>query len=131
MKSVSGHPHIIAAVLLSTLWAALSIDRSGVAASAPQPTITVTNLNDSGAGSLRDAIANANPNDTINVSVTGTITLTSGEIPINKNLTINGPGVANLTISGNNSSRIFFISPGVIGPAGPTVNISDLTISAG
>ena len=71
-------------------------------------TITVTNLNDSGDGSLRKAIADANPNDTINFAVTGTITL-SGELTIDKDLTINGPGAASLAISGNDSSRVFYI----------------------
>lgn len=39
--------------------------------------------------------------------MTGTITLTSGEIQITDSLTISGPGSGALTISGNNSSRIF------------------------
>ena len=43
--------------------------------------------------SLRDAIANAASGETINFSVTGTINLTGlGDLVINKNLTINGPG---------------------------------------
>src|SRR4051794_14027954 len=70
-------------------------------------TITVTNTNDSGAGSLRQAIADAVSGDTINFSVTGTITLTSGQLSIGKNLTIQGPGANLLSISGNNASRVF------------------------
>src|SRR6266550_2142551 len=66
-------------------------------------TITVTSLGDGAANAancpgvncrLRDAIAKAASGDTITFSVTGTITLTSGELVINKNLTINGPGAA-------------------------------------
>ncbi len=56
---------------------------------------------------LRDAIAAAGFGDTINFSLTlpATILLTSGEITLT-NLTLSGPG-ANLTISGNNATRIF------------------------
>ena len=59
-------------------------------------TCTVTNTNDSGTGSLRDAIAMCSSGDTIVFSVTGTITLTSGELVIEKNLTIMGPGAGSL-----------------------------------
>jgi hypothetical protein len=73
-------------------------------------TITVTNNADSGPGSLRDAIAGASSGDIVNFSpaLAGkTITLTSGEIDIETNLSIIGPGPNQLTISGNNASRIF------------------------
>jgi len=74
-------------------------------------TIQVTKTTDSGAGSLRDSIAKAQSGDLIKFSLPSgsTITLTSGEIiiPEGKNLTIDGAGVTNLTISGNNQSRIF------------------------
>ena len=55
-------------------------------------TITVTNTNDNGPGSLRRALTIANDGDTINFAVTGTITLTSGGLPVSKNLAIVGPG---------------------------------------
>ncbi len=73
-------------------------------------TIAVTNTNDSGTGSLRQAIANAAAGDTIAFAsnlANQTITLTTGQLTINKNLTIDGGGAANLTISGNNASRVF------------------------
>ena len=54
--------------------------------------ITVTNTQDSGSGSLRQALANANDGDTIDFAVTGTIGLTSGELLVDKNITISGPG---------------------------------------
>jgi hypothetical protein len=55
-------------------------------------TITVTNTNDSGLGSLRQALADANDGDTIDFSVTGTISLTTGELLVDKSVTISGPG---------------------------------------
>src|SRR5437868_5433807 len=89
-------------------------------------TITVTNTNDSGAGSLRDAIANAISGDTITFAAPGTITLTTGNLVINKNLTITGLGSNNTTISGNTASRVFNITAG-----GFTVNMSGMTIENG
>ena len=88
-------------------------------------THVVTNNNDSGAGSLRQAIADACPGTSITFSlVASQITLTSGEIVINKNLTITGPS-APLTISGNNTNRIFNIQ------TGNSVSISNLTFTSG
>ncbi|MGB7708014.1 MAG: choice-of-anchor Q domain-containing protein, partial [Microcoleus sp.] len=74
-------------------------------------TMTVTNSNDSGAGSLRSAIASAVAGDTIQFAsslANQTITLTSGQLVINKNLTIDAISATNLTISGNNASRVIF-----------------------
>jgi hypothetical protein len=83
------------------LWAGVSFSSAS--------TLTVVNLNDSGAGSLRQLIANANSGDTIVFSngLAGTLTLTSGELLITNNLIINGPGANVLTISGNNTNRVF------------------------
>jgi len=81
-------------------------------------TFTVTSLANSGSGTLRDAISQANFTPgyhTINFSVTGQITLTSGAIDIWYPILISGPGPALLTLSGNNSSRVFNLmgySPG-------------------
>jgi len=88
-------------------------------------TITVTNTNDSGPGSLRQALADANDHDTITFSVTGTIGLTSGELLVNKVITISGPGAASLALDGNGNSRVFHI-----GSRRP-VSISGLTITNG
>ena len=85
-------------------------------------TITVTNTNDSGPGSLRQALRIANDDDTINFAVTGTITLTSGGLPINKNITISGPGPDQLSIDGNQALLVFGIFPD------KTATISGLTI---
>jgi hypothetical protein len=92
----------------------------------PANTIIVTNTNDSGPGSLRDALATANDGDTIDATgVSGTILLTSGELEITDNVTINGPGAGHLAVDGNGQSRGFFIN------AGKTVTISGLTITNG
>ncbi|MDY6804076.1 MAG: hypothetical protein SXA11_09760 [Cyanobacteriota bacterium] len=73
-------------------------------------TLTVSNIDDSGAGSLREAIATANPGDVIKFDASlanKTITLTSGQLEIDKNLTIDGKDARNLSISGDNKYRIF------------------------
>ena len=62
-----------------------------IALSTKAATITVTNTNDSGSGSLRQAIVDASDGDTIDFGVTGTITLTTGELPVYKSISINGP----------------------------------------
>ena len=77
--------------------------------------IVVANNNDVGAGSLRDIIDCAPSGSTITFApaMSGqTIVLLTGEIVINKNLTIIGPGATSLTLSGNNSTRIFHLLSG-------------------
>ena len=88
-------------------------------------TITVTNTNDSGLGSLRQALRTANDGDTINFAVTGTITLTTGGLPVNKSLTISGPGTDQLSIDGNQALLVFGIFPD------KTAMISGLSIRNG
>jgi hypothetical protein len=92
-------------------------------------TLTVLNNFDSGSGSLRDAIAHAKSGDTIQFapSLNGqTITLTSDELAIKNSLDIEGPGADKLTISGNNTFRVFDIVN-----QGLTVTIAGLTITHG
>src|SRR4029077_1654317 len=89
-------------------------------------TITVTNYNDSGPGSLRQALANANNGDTINFAVSGTIILTRGEVLVNKNVTISGPGADQLSI---HSRQVLFDPAAVFHVvSGKTVTISGLTM---
>jgi hypothetical protein len=91
-------------------------------------TLTVLNSADSGAGSLRDTIAAAHSGDQIvfDDSLQGqTITLTSGELAITKSLDIDGLGADQLTVSGNDASRVFRVTSGI------TVEIDDLTITHG
>jgi uncharacterized repeat protein (TIGR01451 family) len=77
---------------------------------------------------LRQAITNASPGDTLDFdsSLNGqTITLTTGELQIDKDLTITGPGANLLAVDANHASRVFYIS------SGKTVTISGLTITNG
>jgi hypothetical protein len=91
-------------------------------------TLTVTSPKDQGPGTLRAEIAAAHTNDVIVFSpkLDGkTITLTSGELVIAKNLAIQGPGAGQLTISGDDLSRVFEVAQNT------TVTLSGLTISNG
>jgi hypothetical protein len=89
----------------------------------------VTSTADSGAGTLREAILEACPGSTITFAVSGTITLTSGELDINENLTIQGPAANPLTVSGGGSALHVFN----IGNLTPAVNVtlSGLKITEG
>jgi hypothetical protein len=96
-------------------------------------TFSVSNWADSGIGSLRQAIQDANVHpgaDDISFTAIpsaqgSTITLTSGQLTISGDLTINGPGAKFLTVSGNRASRVFEIA------ASATASISGLTIADG
>jgi hypothetical protein len=88
---------------------------------------TVTNLLDSGPGSLRQAILDTPAGGTVDFQpgLSGTITLTTGELAINKDLTISGPGASVIMVSGNHASRVFDIA------ATFTMSLSGLTIADG
>jgi predicted outer membrane repeat protein len=111
----------ICRILFATCLSALCL----IALSTQGATITVTNTNDSGAGSLRQAVADANDGDTIEFGVTGIITLTTGELLVNKSITVNGPGSGNLSIDGNRTTRVLHVSRSV------TAAIAGLTITNG
>ena len=77
---------------------------------------------------LRDAVEAADAAagaDTVTFAsgVTGTITLTEGQIQINGELTISGPGRTTLTVSGDDTNRIF--------QADAATTISGLTLTEG
>jgi len=94
----------------------------------PRATILVTNNDDSGPGSLRQAIEAANASagtDVIEFEVVGTIVLTAGKLTITDDLTISGPGISDLTVSGNDSSRVFELADGVV------TELAGMTISDG
>jgi len=92
-------------------------------------TINVTSTADSGAGTLRQAITDLNAltgSHTITFTgLTGTITLASALPALTKSMTITGPGLSSLTISGNNLYRVFNLN------ASLTFSISGLTIANG
>ena len=88
----------------------------------------VTSNANSGVGSLRQAIIDACDGSTITFNmdqVVSPITLTTGELIVDKNLTITGPGANLLTVSGNLASRVFNIGTSV------TAVISGLTVANG
>ena len=93
-------------------------------------TLFVSDPGDSGANSLRGKVAAANNGDTILFTIPGPISLTSGEILINKNLTINGPaGGITVERASDTGGRIFRISNGT--NTGPIVSLSNLVIANG
>jgi Domain of unknown function (DUF4347) len=98
-------------------------------------TFSVTNISDSGAGSLRAAISSANTTvgaDVINFTgsifkdaIPDVITLTTGQLTISSDITITGTGASKLSISGQNSLRVFEIA------GASKVTISGLSITEG
>ena len=96
----------------------------GVAAAT---SFTVTTANDSGAGSLRQAILGSTSGDTINFSNSlsgAAITLTSGELLLDKNLTIDGSALTSqIKLNGNHTSRVFDVS------GGASVTLNSLVIT--
>jgi hypothetical protein len=123
-------PHLLRSAVFLLLLLAVCVVPFGLAqrttakGKRPANVITVTNTNDSGPGSLRQALADANDGDTIEFAVTGTIELTSGELVIDKSITITGPGSDQLAVSAapQYHSRVFHVM------ASPTVIIEGLTI---
>ena len=111
--------HVTSAAICLTLACALTI-------SARATTIIVSNTNDNGLGSLRQALADANDGDTIDATgISGVITLTTGQLLVDKSVTINGAGAGALAVDGNTTSRVFQTA------TGETVSISGLTIRNG
>src|SRR5687768_12081893 len=88
----------------------------GVVPTVLASTLTVTNTNDGGAGSLRQAITNAISGDAIifNPALAGQTITISSTLVVNKNLTINGNALASkVSVSGNNSVRVFNVTSGI------------------
>jgi len=96
--------------------------------SVPANALVVQNCNDSGSGSLREAVASATSGDTIDLTqlACSTITLTSGEIDVDQDdLSIQGPGAASLSISGNDAVSVLRHS------GSGTLSVYDLSIVHG
>ena len=88
--------------------------------------VPVSTMSDDGAGSLRQAVRSAAPDDTIDLTqLSGSITLTSGQITIDKSLTLLGGGESALTVSGNDNGHIFSVNPG------STLDVQDMTLTHG
>ena len=90
--------------------------------------IVVTTTADSGMGSLRQAVMDAAPGDMITFAASTNfkaIDLTSGEIVIDKDLTIKGNGLNRTILTGNQTNRVFNIT------SGPTVIIAQLRMVNG
>ena len=117
------HTHLSRNLLFITL------TLGGLALAGPIPqadanTLYVTNAQDSGPGSLRDIITGSSSGDTVrfdpaHITASQTITLTTGPIGINHSLIVVGPpsdesyadspSIVEITISGNQNSRIFYL----------------------
>lgn len=92
-------------------------------------TFQVTNTAASGPGSLPQAILEANStpgHDTITfVSGLSGIIIPTDSLTITDDVTLIGPGAAQLAVSGNNAYRVFYIGSGV------AVTITELTVRDG
>jgi len=150
MSSGSGRQNVSSGEILRNAGVALFLGSVllGTARKSEAATITVTSTADNttadGQVTLREAIQAANTDTSVDGStagsgadtiafaptVTGTITLGGTAITISSDVTISGPGAANLTISGNNASNIFTITDAAAATR-RSVQISGLTLTAG
>lgn len=120
-------PHVSSVVerdmVMNTVNAAIR-----TAPAVPASSIPVSNCNDAGAGSLRDAVNAAVDGDTIDMTALACskITLTSGAISVGvNNLTLQGPGILSLEVSGNDAYRVFFhLGSG-------TLTVNDMSVTHG
>jgi hypothetical protein len=96
-------------------------------------TLTVTNQDDSGPGSLREAVMNAISGDIIkfDLPLPNTISLSTGEILIDKNLTIAGPGANVLTVERSSDSLDIGLPVLHIAQGFFDVTINGLTVAKG
>ena len=119
---------------------AVLVALAGIALQGAGFALTVTNNKDNApsdppiVGSLRWAIAGTPVNGTVDFSnaLKGkTILLKAGQLVLDKALNIRGLGCNSLTVSGNNVSRVFFVSGTGNNPGLSSVIISDMTVTKG
>jgi CSLREA domain-containing protein len=110
----------------------LTVNNNGDAGDASPGDGVCETASESGICTLRAALqeVNASPSScaTIDINFSGVVSpiILGAALPdINRSVRLNGPGASQLTISGNNASRVFNIQSGV------TVTIADLTIANG
>jgi hypothetical protein len=86
------------------------------------------NLNNSGPGSLRQALEDIAIGGTITFDpglAGGTIVLTSGQLVVDRSVTIDASAVPGIVVSGNGASRVFQVE------AATTVSMNDLVVANG
>ncbi len=117
--------------LTQTALAAALMVALGIAAPVHAANFTVRSAADSGPGTLRQAVLDANANSGGHQNIKfalpagSTITLTSGQIALTgPDITMQGPGLDALTISGNHHSRIFDVEAG-------SLTLTDMTLRDG
>lgn len=107
----------------------IQVVANGIASDGVSFNPIVTTQSDSGSGSLRQVVSNSIPGSRItfaSVLAGKTITLTSGEIPLNQNVTIDGSSLSSpVQVNGNHSSRIFDLA------GGTTVTLNSIVITNG
>lgn len=71
----------------------------------------VTNANDSGPGSLRQALIDTAPGGTVEFDLPpDTVITVASELVVDRPLVINGRSATNLSVSGGNGTRVFYVA---------------------
>jgi hypothetical protein len=108
------------AVTAAVCVSALAIPLAGAADAS---VIAVTSTADSGAGSLRAALAAAKPGDTISIPTPGDYLVTSAELVVSNDVSIEGSGAA-VRIVGDGNNRVFNVTAN-------NATLSGLTVTGG
>jgi hypothetical protein len=93
------------------------------AGAAQAAVIVVTSTADAGPGSLRAALTTANPGDTISIPTPGDYLVSSAELAVTKNVSIEGSGPSVRVVADGNN-RVFNVTAG-------SVTISGITVTGG